>query len=130
MLTSASGTACFISAQTPATCGAAIDVPLSASYPPPVTDDVIESPGAHSDMNVAAFENHATWSCLSVAPTLTADEMHAGAESPNGQPSLPAATTVATPIARRLSMIGLYGWSSHGASKMSAPRLMFTDATW
>src|SRR5258706_8640637 len=109
VVTLASGAACFSSPQTPATCGAAIDVPLSGSYPPPGIDEVIDSPGAKSDRNGAVFENQATSSCLVVAPTLTADEMQAGAARPNGQPSLPAATTVATPMARRLSIIGLYG---------------------
>src|SRR5687768_6311509 len=34
------------SAQAPATCGAAIEVPLLASKPPPSTDETIASPGA------------------------------------------------------------------------------------
>jgi hypothetical protein len=89
---------------------------------------VIESPGAKSERNGATFENHATSSVSVVAPTLTADDTHAGAARPVCQPSFPAATTVATPIARSLSMLGLYGAVSHAASKMPPPRLMFTAA--
>ena len=42
-------------------------------------------------------------------PTLIADEMQPGAESAVPEPLFPAATTVATPIDRRLSITGLYG---------------------
>src|SRR5688572_291704 len=94
-------------AQAPATCGAAIDVPLSAAYAPPVTDEVMESPGANSERNGATFEKYDTVSFLFVEPTLTADEMQAGEEIANGTPLLPDATTVAMPIERRLSMSGL-----------------------
>src|SRR5947199_91990 len=82
----------------PATCGDAIDVPSRTSYPPPGTDDRIDSPGAKTDRNGATFENHATSSVFVVAPTLTADDTHAGARRLNGEPLLPAAATVATPI--------------------------------
>ena len=44
-----------------------------------------------------------------VAPTLIADEIHAGALSAFVSPSLPAATTVAIPTDRRLSMMRLVG---------------------
>ena len=97
----------MITPQAPATCGAAIDVPLSAWYDPPGTDDVIDSPGANSDRKDETLENDETASVLVVDPTLTADETQAGVDKPNGRPPLPAATTDATPIARRLSMIGL-----------------------
>src|SRR5438309_2509197 len=128
VLTLAPGTACLITPQAPATCGAAIDVPLSAWYDPPGTDDVIDSPGASSERNGATFENHDTASVLSVEPTLTADEMQACVVRPDGDAELPAATTVAIPIARRLSMMGLAGSVSHGALKTLPPRLMFTEA--
>src|SRR6266849_1695654 len=102
VLTLAPGTACLITPHAPATCGAAMDVPLSASYNPPGTDDVIDSPGANSDRNGATFEKYETASVLFVEPTLTADEMHAGVVRPNGDAELPAATTDAIPIALRL----------------------------
>src|SRR5438876_1125519 len=86
----------------------------------------MDSPGANSDKNGATFENHETASVLVVEPTLIADEMQAGVDRPVADPELPAATTDAIPIARRLSIIGLYGSSSHGASKRSPPRLMLT----
>ena len=74
------GTASFNRAQVPATCGAAIDVPLSDVYPPPGTDDVIDSPGAYSERNGATFEYQDTTSVLLVEPTLMAEEIHAGVE--------------------------------------------------
>src|SRR5712692_4356192 len=76
--TLAPGTACLITPHAPATCGAAIDVPLSAWYDPPGTDEVIDSPGASSERNGVTLENHETASVLSVETTLTADEMQAG----------------------------------------------------
>ena len=54
----------------PATCGAAIDVPLATSKPPPGTDEVIDSPGANSDRNGVTFENHDTASAFVVDPAL------------------------------------------------------------
>ena len=57
-------------------------------------------------MNGATFEKHDTV-VLVVEPTLTADEMQAGDEMFAVDPLLPDATTVATPIERRLSMVGL-----------------------
>src|SRR5687768_13187077 len=77
-------------------------------------------------MSELAFENHDTTSFLSVEPTLIADDTHAGADRFDVDPLFPAATTAATPIERRLSMIGLYGWSSHGAANPPPPRLMLT----
>src|SRR5579872_6893401 len=105
--TLAFGTACRSRPQAPATCGDAIDVPSSASYPPPGTDEVMDTPGAHTERNGAELVNQATSSVFVVAPTLTADETHAGSDSWSGRPSLPAATTVATLTERRLSMIAL-----------------------
>ena len=127
--TLAPGTACLSRPHVPATCGAAIDVPLSDWNAPPGTDDVIDSPGANSERNDAAFENHETTFDLSVDPTLTADETQAGVEMADVAELFPAATTVATPIDRRLSMIGLYGSLSQGAVNVVPPRLMFTDTT-
>src|SRR5712692_2165206 len=103
----APGTACFSTAQPPATCGVAIDVPLSGTNPPPGIDDVIDSPGAKSLRNVARFENHEMLSVLSVDPTLTTVEMQPGLVSSVGDPLLPAATTDTMPIARSASIAGL-----------------------
>ena len=63
-----------------------------------------------------------------MAPTLTALDTHAGALIWLGDPSLPDAMTVAMPAARKLSIKGLYGSSSHGPLKSPPPRLMLTDA--
>lgn len=74
---------------------------------PPVTEEVIESPGAKSEKNDATLENADTVSSLFVEPTLTAEEIQAGDEIANGIPLLPEAMTVAMPIERKLSMMGL-----------------------
>src|SRR5262245_17765144 len=79
-------------------------------------------------MNEATLENEDTRSLLVVDPTLIADEIQAGALIWVRELSFPAATTVATPRERRLSMTGLYGSLSHGAEKRSLPRLRFTAA--
>ena len=62
---------------------------------------------AAQNPNGATFENQETWFDLSVDPTLIADEMQAGVEIPDLEELFPDATTVATPIDRRLSMLGL-----------------------
>src|SRR5262245_62010813 len=90
----------------------------------------MSSPGAKSDRNGDTFENHATSSVIVDAPTLIADEMHAGEARLITSALLPAATTVATPMPRRLSIDGLIGSSSHGAPNEPPPRLMLTDATF
>lgn len=90
---------------------------------------MIDSPGAKSERNAAAFEKYETSSVIDVEPTLTAEEIHPGDDSPVVDPLLPAAITVAMPMARRLSMIGFVGSSSHGAVYVSLlPRLMLTAA--
>ena len=101
-----------------------MDVPLAGRYAPPGTDERMFSPGANSDRKVATFVNHEIVSALSVAPTLMAEDTHAGAEMLDPDPLFPDATTVATPIERRLSMIGLYGRSSQVLEKRSPERLM------
>ena len=101
--TEAVGTACLNRAKMPATWGAAIEVPLAISNPPPVVDVVIERPGASRLMPGARLEKDATASAGGsvVAPTLIADPMQAGADTALLRPSLPEATTVATPLALR-----------------------------
>src|SRR5690349_11547554 len=108
-LTLAAGAACLMIAHAPATCGAAIEVPLNSLNPVPGTDEVIASPGANSDMNGATFEKIDTSFVLVVAPTLTALDTHAGEEMALPAKLFPEATTLAMPAARRLSMAGLYG---------------------
>ena len=93
-----------------------------------MTDDRIASPGAKSDMNGVTFENDETASVFVVDPTLTADEMQAGDASAVGEPSLPAATTVAIPTERSMSMIGFSGSPSQAALNEPPPRLKLTDA--
>ena len=79
-------------------------------------------------MNGVTFENDETSSVFVVDPTLMADEMQAGDASPVGEPSLPAATTVAIPAARRVSMIAFSGSLSQEAVNEPPPRLRLTDA--
>src|SRR5438552_2735621 len=67
-------------------------------------------------------------SCLSVDPTLTTVEMQPGEAIDHVDPLFPEATTVAMPIERSTSTIGLYGSSSQGVENDPPPRLMLTDA--
>ncbi len=50
------GSACRSSAQAPATCGVAIDVPFQLAKLPPGIDELIAEPGARIDRNDAEFE--------------------------------------------------------------------------
>ena len=79
-------------------------------------------------MKSATFENDATTSDLVVAPTLIADETHAGELRALLAPLLPAATVVAMPTDRRLSMIDFSGSVSQGVVERPPPRLRFADA--
>src|SRR5215471_18494133 len=126
--TVASGTACLRSAKPPVTCGVAMEVPLSWPKVPPVSEERMSSPGASRDRKEAAFENQESSSALSVEPTLTADEMQPGDDSALVRPLLPAATIVAIPTERRLSMIGFSGSSSQVDENCPPPRLRFTEA--
>ena len=65
-------------------------------------------------MKDAVFENEATMSDFEVAPTLIAEEIHPGELRAFVKPLFPAATTVAIPTDRRLSMIGFTGSPSQG----------------
>src|SRR5215831_18938042 len=69
VLTVMEGTACLSRANAPATCGADIDVPLSSAYPPPGTDELIDSPGASSDRKGAMLEKNDTSSDRLLEPT-------------------------------------------------------------
>jgi hypothetical protein len=78
-------------------------------------------------MKDAVFENEATTSDFEVAPTLIADEMHPGELRAFVNPSFPAATAVAIPTERRLSMIGFIGSPSQNVVDEPPPRLRFTE---
>ena len=65
------------------------------------------TPGAHRLSGLPLFENEATPSALSVAPTLIAVEMHAGAPIPVVKPLFPAAIIVAVPADASWSMSAL-----------------------
>lgn len=70
-------------------------------------DVVMPSPGPRSERNGAELEKEATPSPDPepvVAPTLTADETHAGSAIANGWLLLPDAITVATPTFRNRSI--------------------------
>lgn len=77
--TEAPGSFDFNTAQAPVTWGADIEVPLFELYKSPGTDEVIDDPGASSEMKEAIFEKDETVSEEVVDPTLIAVEIHAGA---------------------------------------------------
>ena len=68
----------FITAQAPATCGDAIDVPEACAAKFPDHAETMLTPGAYKSKKLALFEKLATLSLLSVAPTLMAVEIQAG----------------------------------------------------
>src|SRR5215216_6331806 len=89
-------------------------------------------PGASKSTADDMLEKEESWSCLVVAPTATADEMHAGVLIWLVDASLPDATAVNTPAPRRASMAGFCDapWPvSHVPENRPPPRLMLTDAT-
>src|SRR5262245_58996225 len=89
------GACCRISVIAPATCGAAIDVPLNDANVPPGTDEVMFMPGASSERNGARFENGAiVLELLDVAPTEITSASHAGSLIASSRLSLPAAAMV------------------------------------
>ena len=78
-LTEAPGSFDFNTAQAPVTWGADIEVPLFELYRSPGTEELIDDPGARSEMKEAIFEKDETVSEEVVDPTLIAVEIHAGA---------------------------------------------------
>src|SRR5262245_56429427 len=115
-------------ANAPETWGAAAEVPVPTAKPPPGTEEVMDSPGAKSDKNGATLEKVETTSAFVVEPTLTALEMHAGAAIAPVNPSLPDATTVATPSDRRVSIAGFMGLESQIVGEVSPTILRLTAA--
>ncbi len=99
----------------------AADFPLDA-IPSRIEVVSLESPAT------TVFEYEATTSDLVVAPTLTAEDMHAGELSAFVAPLLPAATVVAMPTDRRLSMMAFSGSESQAEVNRPPPRLRFAEA--
>src|SRR5688500_6316251 len=120
----ADGFACLYRAATPATCGEAIEVPLSVAV---AVFDVyqaerMEEPGAKRPRQVPKLENDERASVLVVEPTVMAFTARAGDELQAFVLLLPAATTMATPELDRL----LTALSS--AVDAPPPRLMLATA--
>src|SRR5918994_146744 len=135
LLTVLKGSFSSRSAQAPATCGAAIEVPPLMAKLPPGTDDLMLVPGASRSTIPDIFELGAMVSrfvvmvsSVIVLPTVIALEMHAGKLTASVKPSLPEAITVAMPAAFRLSMAALRGFVSQKRLNRPLPRLMFTEA--
>ena len=111
-----------------------VSPPVKPAFVPTVTPELDEGLWrAWKEKNRALygmleFEKDAGTSYWSVAPTLIAEEMHPGESMPSVAPSLPLAMSVAMPAARRSSIAGFAGSSSHGPNRGPLPRLMFTDA--
>src|SRR5690348_2694434 len=82
------------SAATPATCGAAIEVPLIVLVAVllPIQSEIMSTPGANRSTQAPKLENSGRWSAEFVAPTVIAVGVLAG-ENPHASASeLPAAT--------------------------------------
>ena len=121
-LTDASLSADFNTAQAPATCGAAIDVPLFTPNWLFRIDDVIDEPVASKSKKLALLLKIETASDLVVEPTLITLDMQAGELNEIEEPALPEDATVAIPTERRLSTDcfrkKLKGSPSHAASEV------------
>src|SRR5258706_6612404 len=106
--TVAVGFADLSTAQAPATCGVAIEVPLAVPNPPGTyasgREEVTEPPGASRLKKLALLEKLEMVLSLFVEPTLIAEEMQPGAVSEFVLPLLPEAMAVAILALRRLSM--------------------------
>ena len=75
-------------------------MPLLEAYRSPGIDELIEEPGARSEMKEAMFENQETASADVVDPTLMAVEIHAGAPIALVYALFPDEMTVAIPTDR------------------------------
>jgi hypothetical protein len=87
------------------------------------------APGASRSTAGDMLEKEARLSSLTVAPTATAVEMHAGELIWVVESSLPEAMAANTPAARRLSIAGFCGALSQVPENRPPPKLMLTDAT-
>src|SRR4029450_193111 len=128
--TVASGFAWRRTAHAPATCGVAMDVPLKLAKPPPGTEDRMLTPGANRSRSGETFENEATWSSSSTAPTAMAALMQAGKLIADLLDEFPDATTGAMRGAFTLLMTSeMSGTSaSQDVDDRPEPRLMLTEA--
>ena len=112
------------SASVPATCGAAIEVPLSMRSAVWLRQSGADThwPGASRSTQLPKFEKTARLSVLSLAPTVIAPGTRAGERRQALLFSLPADTTTWKPASSRLrTASSSIGWAS-------APRLMLTTA--
>ena len=111
-------------AATPATCGEAIDVPLSVAVAvfEVAHAESIPLPGANRSRQVPKLENDDLASVEVVEPTVIAFAARAGDELHAFVLLLPAATAIATPAFERL----LTAVST--ADEAPPPRLMFATA--
>src|SRR5690606_21200931 len=139
-----SGRACLSTAAAPATCGAAIDVPLQATYGSPVHSFVpaaraatISTPGAVTSGLTAwspargpRLENQGTSSPSSTAPTVRAAAAAPGGVTVLGPlpPSLPAATTKSVPYRSLSRSTASENGSVPSVYRSDSPRLMFTTS--
>jgi hypothetical protein len=96
-------------ATTPATCGAAIDVPDhdAVRVGDPIIADVIDTPGANTSRQRPQLENEARASFELVAPTVIADTADAGEVLHASALLLPAAATYTMPsaVARPIALL-------------------------
>ena len=102
-------------------------MPSKLAKPPPGTDESMPTPGAKRSTCADEFENPATVSVSSVAPTVIAVEMQPGALTALPNPSLPEAIAVAVPAESRLSTAALRASVSQALVNVPPPMLMFTD---
>lgn len=118
-------------AAAPATCGAAIEVPLCSTYVPPACAAMMSTPGAVRSGLIAwspsrgpRLENPATWSWSSTAPTVRAASALPGLETGARLPLLPAEMTNKVPVRSDSVFTACSTGSSSGVSVL--PRLRLT----
>src|SRR5687768_5136621 len=123
-------------AQAPAICGAAIDVPEKFEKLSPGNELLIHLPGASKCRNEALLEKLDTASAVvpklpsSVEPALIAVEIQAGKPRPPSDPLFPAAIIVGMSIERRVSMAAFNDglMLSQCVVKLPPPMLMLAAA--
>ena len=126
----APGLPCRYSAATPATCGAAIDVPLMVLVAVLLVyhDEVMDEPGAKMSRHVPKFEYEARESVVVVAPTVIAAGVRAGENLQASRFEFPAAMAYVTPSLMELVT------ALSSAVDAPPPRLMLATAgapaTW
>ncbi len=137
-----SGCCCLISAAEPATCGVAIEVPDSDTYPSPAgvpmtpVEDfaaTMSTPGAvmsgltaPSPVRGPRLENTARLSSRSTAPTVSAASALPGEPTVSAAPELPAAITNSVPYWAESVFTASSSGSTSGVSP--PPRLRFATS--